>query len=165
VKLLVRPFSSYFRLLVGLSRRETRRGGPAGDSNVPERHRLNPSLGEWVRKQRHDYSLKCGGDQSAMIAKHEAKLNTLGFSWVERKSSAGSNNKNNNNNVIFPDKVITKNLPMNSKEPALPSLLKSEVTTPPGVAVITKEKPHLQQQVSRREKLDTSLPISQRAMI
>jgi hypothetical protein len=82
----------------------------AGDCNVPEPYRLNPSLGEWVNKQRHDYSLKCGGDQSAMTPEHEAKLNVLGFLWVKTKSSVGSKD---NNNLLSPDKVTSKLLPMN----------------------------------------------------
>jgi hypothetical protein len=61
-----------------------------GDCNVPEKYDLNPSFGEWVRKQRDDYSLQCGGHQSAMTAEREAKLNVLGFSWVSRHSPAGS---------------------------------------------------------------------------
>jgi hypothetical protein len=79
-----------------------------GDCDVPEKYCLHPLLGTWVRKQRHDYSLKCGGDQSAMTAEHEAKLNVLGFSWV--KSSTGSND--NNNNVLCPDEVKSKSLLM-----------------------------------------------------
>jgi hypothetical protein len=79
-----------------------------GDCNVPEEYRLNPSLSLWVRKQRHDYSLKCGGDQGAMAAEHEAKLNVLGFSWAKRQSSVGSND--NNNNVLCPDKVTSESL-------------------------------------------------------
>ncbi len=78
-----------------------------GDSNVPDTYHVNPSLVEWVRKQRHDYSLKCGGDKSAMTAEREAKLNVLGFSWGKRKSSAVSND---NNIGICPDKVTSKSL-------------------------------------------------------
>jgi adenylate kinase family enzyme len=66
-----------------------------GDCNVPEEYRLNPSLSEWIRKQRHHYSLKCDGDGSAMTAEHEAKLNVLGFSWVKSQPSAASNDTNN----------------------------------------------------------------------
>jgi hypothetical protein len=88
-----------------------------GDCNVPEKYRLNPSLGEWVRKQRHDYSLKCGGDQGAMAAEHEAKLNALGFSWVKKHSPAGSNG---NSKVLCPDEVASERLtPMNRQRAIL----------------------------------------------
>jgi hypothetical protein len=76
-----------------------------GDCNVPEEYRLNPSLSEWIRKQRHYYSLKCDGDESAMTAEHEAKLNVLGFSWVKSQPPAASNDTNN---ILCPDKVTSE---------------------------------------------------------
>jgi hypothetical protein len=100
-----------------------------GDCNVPKKYHLNPSLGEWVRKQRHDYSLKCDGYYSFMTAEHEAKLNVLGFSWAKRQSS--SVGSNDNNNVLCPDKVSSESLaPMSRQRTS-------------------------QQQVSRRERLVT----------
>jgi hypothetical protein len=77
-----------------------------GDCNVPETYHLNPSLVECIRKQRHDYSLRCGGDKSAMTAEREAKLNALGFLWEKRESPliVGSND----NTVICADEVTSE---------------------------------------------------------
>jgi hypothetical protein len=87
-----------------------------GDCDVPEKYPLNPLLGEWVRKQRRGYSLKCGGDQSVMTAEHEAKLNVLGFLWEKRQTLADSNV----NNVLYPEKVTSESLtPMNRQRTAL----------------------------------------------
>jgi hypothetical protein len=40
-----------------------------------------------------------------MAAKHEAKLNLLGFLWAKRQYSVGSKD---NNNVLYPDKVTSQ---------------------------------------------------------
>jgi hypothetical protein len=85
-----------------------------GDCNVPEENfHCNPSLGNWVSKQRHDYEMKCaGGDQTAiMTAEHEAKLNLLGFSWVRSHAPASCSNDNNSNVRLCPDKVTSESLP------------------------------------------------------
>ena len=65
-----------------------------GDCNVLETNHRNPSLVEWVNKQRHDYSLRCGGDKNAMTAEREAKLNVLGFLWEKRESPLVGSNAN-----------------------------------------------------------------------
>jgi hypothetical protein len=60
---------------------------------------------EWVKNQRHDYSLRCGGDKNAMTAEHEAKLNVLGFLWEKRESPLVASN---DNNVLCPDEVTSE---------------------------------------------------------
>jgi hypothetical protein len=75
-----------------------------GDCNVPENYHLNPSLVEWVREQRQDYSLRCGGNKSAMTAEREAKLNVLGFVWERRESQASLNV----NTIPCPDQITSE---------------------------------------------------------
>jgi hypothetical protein len=52
-----------------------------GDCLVPNQFPPNPSLAEWVKRQRYQYKLKCQGQHSSMSDDRIACLAKLGFVW------------------------------------------------------------------------------------
>lgn len=52
-----------------------------GHCNVPHIYRDNPPLGQWVKRQRHQYRLHSQGDHSHMNADRIKLLEDLGFVW------------------------------------------------------------------------------------
>jgi hypothetical protein len=53
----------------------------SGDCLVPNQFPQNPSLAEWVKRQRYQYKLKCMGQHSSMSDDRIAALEKLGFVW------------------------------------------------------------------------------------
>ena len=60
-----------------------------GHSNVPHRYSTtdtNVALGQWVKRQRHQYTIKKDGQRSNLTDEREAMLDDIDFSWSSRTS-------------------------------------------------------------------------------
>jgi hypothetical protein len=57
-----------------------------GDVDVPLKYEENPSLGNFVNKQRCEYRKMTSGKPSSMTSEKILELNKLGFTWVMRES-------------------------------------------------------------------------------
>jgi hypothetical protein len=53
-----------------------------GDCLVPDGYAPNPTLGKWVSKQRHEYSLEQQGRRSRLSTERTRLLEDLGFAWT-----------------------------------------------------------------------------------
>ena len=61
------------------------------DCNVPKVYKHNPSLGQWVQRQRMY--------KGTMLEERKAKLNNIGFQWSIRTNQKARGNTNDDNNV------------------------------------------------------------------
>lgn len=52
-----------------------------GHSNIPQRYKVNPSLGRWAQTQRTQYKALEEGKQSSMNDDKISKLESVGFKW------------------------------------------------------------------------------------
>ena len=52
-----------------------------GHCLVPNNYKENPSLAEWVKRQRYQYKLKTLGEHTTMTPERMKKLKKLGFAW------------------------------------------------------------------------------------
>jgi hypothetical protein len=75
-----------------------------GHTRVPKRYKPNPSLGNWVNKQRQNYrNHKTGTKPSSLNAERIEALNQLGFCWDASSSSLTTpqySNRNQSNNFV-----------------------------------------------------------------
>jgi len=58
-----------------------------GHCNVPQKYSLNPSLGRWVHKQRHDLlkiQISADDETNALVKQRIGALNKIGFEWSLR---------------------------------------------------------------------------------
>jgi len=62
-----------------------------GDCLVPFRFNANPKLGSWVTTQRNQYRLMQEGKHTHMTQERIAKLNDIGFIWVDQHGGAKTN--------------------------------------------------------------------------
>ena len=58
-----------------------------GHAQVPHTSDDDPSLVQWVKRQRHQHKLKKGGHRSALTDEREALLEQLGFVWDSHAST------------------------------------------------------------------------------
>ena len=58
-----------------------------GHCNVPYRWPTNPSLAMWVKRQRHQYSLKQAKKHTNLTNERLALLDSMGFTWDSRESN------------------------------------------------------------------------------
>mmetsp|Transcript_23095 Transcript_23095/g.35678 ORF Transcript_23095/g.35678 Transcript_23095/m.35678 type:complete len:354 (+) Transcript_23095:65-1126(+) len=65
-----------------------------GNCMVPQRYQANPQLGTWVHTQRRQYKLMIEGKKSSMTREKAQALDSIGFFWAAKPSSASRSNNN-----------------------------------------------------------------------
>ncbi|KAL7491914.1 hypothetical protein ACHAWT_001353 [Skeletonema menzelii] len=64
-----------------------------GHCNVPQKYAPNPELGVWVNKQRQEHKKREDEKTSAMTDERLKRLQSIGFTWAQRKGQKGWNKK------------------------------------------------------------------------